>query len=875
MLKPCETAYRYKDKKKKVLLQKAELMCNQYITEVKDELLDAVNTGKSTHTPILIEKGTTGNGGTSFFADCFDELRNNQMDLENPMQVLILVPLKLIRQSKTGDERYNIIGSKDPFVLDINKVNITTYAKAYRYYNKNPYELRDIIILFDEINYLKKWGNIENMFDLSRKLMKLNNVNIVLMTAYLDKYVREHIIGCVEPIIVNITVQNNGYEHLNTFITKANVIKNVAHITEGNINRLVLSTNDHTKLEMLQSDYPDTVFQVIHSDKFGSHLTGCKNIHQITNLSEIDSNLPLLYTSTIESGGDIYFENPPEHQKVFLIDNKNISGNNDINQIIGRIRNKACVEKVYVIGRNSKQSEETVCYTNDIQLPIDENYSIALNGKTAETVVFDANNKKFSYEYRSLYTILKYGYDNRYSYWEFNKKEGFHVPSNLINYLKYLKLKSIYPEYDDENNKEFLQKTLWKDWKISCVVNWYGSKEIIDDLFNTIDFNTDDDNDDYNTDFNDAKENTKLKMRLRAEIDTVIFRNNGKIKQHKPENVRIYNSLCNFHKDLRFDLEQRHDLYEYDIKTAWPRFLCFILHQLKEELNSDNFDFYDFIAAKYWSGISRNAVKIETNKMLNTLYNYSEDEFKKALKELMDDMGFDPQVYPLFKKIVRNKGNYFRTIGAMEDTVMVKFMAHIYHWFEEQNETINIIRIHDGIITTKPIPNFYVYMNDYILPVCCEQDTWREVKQNKTEYDILSNTIDDIIDERTLFYLNAELENAEPVWIDYRPPIVINVPYWTLYMNERRCEYLPVFSDKTYKTFVEKQNLNNSIHSECGLLGGDESSESGKRNDVVYSNSKGEIFTRKEVSKMIRVPIADSHFSRKAKEKGYYIAENN
>jgi hypothetical protein len=864
ILKPCETGYRIRKGKtiKKVTLQKAELTCNQYITELKEELLYCIEEGKRTHKPVLIEKGTTGNGGTSFFADALKELQQD-INKKNILKVLILVPLNSIRQSKRDDDRYNIIDAKDPFELRNDKANITTYAKAYKHYNKKKTDLRDIIILFDEINSMKEFSDIKKMFRITCGLLKLNNVSMVLMTAYLDKFIREHIISIVKPICVNIKVLNNGYHDFKTYIANSNVFKNLDHICEGNLNRLVISTNNHKNIALLIRDNPDTVFQFINGETFERHIRGHKNAVRIEHLKNINPNLPLIYTSTIASGGDIYFKTIPEHSKILIIDSMNVLGNNNVNQAIGRIRDKSIIEKVYVNGRKSSKNENEVFFTDKyVELAIDERYSLALNGKLAEQAVFPANGIKFDIENKSLYTILKYGYSSRYYYWEYNKKEGTTVlAKNLINYLKYLKLKSLYPEYDDENNKEFFQKTLWKDWKKSCMVEWFGSKDLIETMFNRIDFNKDKEEEEEENivTCNDAKENTKLKMRLRAEIDTVIIRNNGSIKNTYTENVRVFNSFTNLRNDYKNEILTRHNLYEYDIKNAYPRFLCFILHQFKDKLNSDDFDFYSHIAPKMFSGQTRDEVKKSFNKRLNGLSKIKNtNSFNKTLKDIINKIGFDKEIYNLLKNIVDEQGNCYRTLGALEDYVMGNLMHEIYEWFKNVKEKIKIIRLHDSIITTKPIPHFKVSINDYSLPLSSKQNTWRELPLiNMYEYQNPHTRV-------------SNWYELEPEYVEQRPCIYIKADYYTLYKDETSYEYKPVFSDETYKTFVENQKDIFSKHSECGLLGEGKVDE-GKvnRNDIMYINNAGETFTRLQVSQITKIPIKDRNFAREAKKAGF------
>jgi hypothetical protein len=441
------------------------------------------------------------------------ELKLNPNTHNNNFKIILLEPLVRTLHSKDTDERYNIaystkgdkgIEEHNHYNLLPDKVNTMTYAMFYAVYIKGGRVdlLENVILIFDEINSLTQPNDIKKVFNAIRGYLKSKRIIMICMTAYLDEYIGKFLNEHLEPINIKIKVLNKGYEHVNTYISNINVLKNIENITNGNINKLILSTNSIKDLISLNTFYPESIFQVISGDTFNDNFKqfvqknpsiSISNIKFVSDCSEIDVNQSIVYTSTMQNGADLYVQGCSLN-KVIVVNNSCIISNNEINQSIGRVRDKELIESIYVIERPFHRGKPDVYNCAKYSEIIDENYSVRLNDKQAVPIYFDSNNKKFEYHYRTLKYVLQsecIGTTN--IVWERQTDGSMCLSKKVFEYLKYLTLKRLYPKNCgdtwDGATSEYLENTLWKDCQVS--IDFKGLLESITALLNEDIFTSD------------------------------------------------------------------------------------------------------------------------------------------------------------------------------------------------------------------------------------------------------------------------------------------------------------------------------------------------------------------------------------------------
>jgi hypothetical protein len=770
--------------------------------------------------------------------------------------VLLLVPLKRIRACKKLDPRYHIIDTSDAFELADNKVNITTYAKANAYYQANKTVLKDMVIICDEANYLPQLRAFDEFYDLIRGIYKARNIQLIFMTAYYDDFVLRYIKGGTKPLCIRIDVKDKGYEHVTTYITTRNVFKNIESVTnidtltEGNINRLIAFTNQHGDLELLLRTYPDTIFQVVCGPIFYKHTKNYPNVKYISDCKQLNPNIPIVFTSTLECGADIWLDDKLEREnadKILIVNPKEVRSNKNICQVIGRVRDKHLLQAVYVCRFNGK-SEATSLDYNDAKktnFVVNEDYSLLLHGKKAKVVQFGDNDKKFDNERCSLYFSLSSDNYRYYQYFDYNKK-GVVMSRSVYNYVKWLTLRRMYPE--DENGmwrpdvEKYLQTNLWRDIEVN--INYFGLLNKIEILLNRIVWTKIKDVD-YKSDYLDLERNTQLYLQLKCLIDCVVLLNGGKIQSIYRE-VRSYNSFCMIPKRLRLAIEKMLGLYEYDTKTANPFFLSLILHQHKDLFDKPNYDFYNTVLPNFSEGSTRSKIKTIVNTRFNSLYMLDGDKFNSAVKKLIKQCGFDSAVYARLASMCRGKGNFYRTLASIEDSIMSGNNALISQLYR-RHPSINIVRLHDGIITTEPIYDYDVYVNDYKLTLCSEQGVFKDYCPDVSELSDLP-------------YFGAELpDDGRPVTNEPRKPMIdITLDYWNLYKDGLEFESMQFFNQKTYTDYVQKQHDKTAEHAACGAM-----------NTVHYKDAEGNVLSRSELAAKHGFNERDKNFSRLATKAGY------
>jgi hypothetical protein len=293
-------------------------------------------------------------------------------------------------------------------------------------------------------------------------------------------------------------------------------------------------------------------------------------------------------------------------------------------------------------------------------------------------------------------------------------------------------------------------------------------------------------------------------------------------------------------KRLRLAIEKLLGLYEYDTKTANPFFLSLILHQHKDLFNRPNYDFYNTLLPNYPEGTKRDRIKKDVNTSFNCLYQFDSEKFNSEVKRLIKKCGFDPAVYARLASMCRGKGNFYRTLAGLEDAVMVGTDALISQLYQRHPD-INIVRLHDGIITTGPIYDYDVYVNNYKLTLCSEQGVFKD-------YD------SDISELSDLPCFGDELPDDEP----RKPMIDIKFEYWNLYKDEFEFESMQFFNDKSFVEYAKKQHDKGAMYAAYGAM-----------NTVKYKDAEGNIFTRNELAAKHGFDATDKYLSIKATKAGY------
>jgi hypothetical protein len=824
-------------------MNEIHLTVKKYVNEAKEDLLKIINENKT----VILVKGTTGNGGTTLVS---------QLSL-NRYTRLMFEPLSKIRESKRNDTNYHCIFAKDRFTIDKYKCNITTCSKAYKYYtgeyNNYVENTENMYWVFDEVNSLFDIGVMNNLFLKLKNYMHRNN-KMLLMTAYLSDYIKHYLtIKLDNPVFVYINVEDNGYQDINTYITNDPVVKNTSNIQDVcNIDDLILFTNQYRQFKYLLDSYQNTEFQLIAGENFCKHITDDvrPRIKFVADFSQVDPNMPLVFTSTIHMGGDIYFSNQPKNKsKTLIIDNKDVKTDKDICQAIGRIRNKEYIKNVYVIKRGGTfKPIEKLNYNemNGYQEPITGEYSLLLNGKIATSVEFP-NNDKYDIDHMSLLTALTNGNFRDYLYWEKNKKGEYKLSKKWYNYLKWLQgrreFNIINNECTDPEIEEKLKNILWIDYHPQ--IDFQNLLNDIEMLFPQLDLknikltwkkneisdkdsthlvdNIDNDTSDKTIKY--SKERIKLERYnrniLRCMMDILVIKLGGKAYR-KYSDVRWYNSFTNLKKPLKIELLEKYNMFEYDIKTCHPLILMILLHHHKDLFNSDNFDFYNHFKGDK----TRDDFKKAFSILVNGMYKYK--DFNKTLKKFLETFKVNPLMYSYAKPLLNKPSMAFYIFCSFEDNLIKQLMHNIY----ETHPSINMDRLHDGIITTHPLCDKYKFtINGYNLIL--KGDHWYNSKSN------------------------------EFVWTN------MWIKEFNIYRTKNIAESEPVLDDESYNKFIMVEGMNNYIRGENGVLGKEFGVLGGGKRITHYGNEKGEIFSIIELSNIHHLDLSSPNFVRDLKKLNY------
>jgi hypothetical protein len=819
-----------------------ELQIDQWLSEATNDIVNVINA----HDVVILEKGTTGNGGTTFFAE--NKFYNKK--------TLVFEPLARTRASKANDSRYHCInGDKAPFKIDYGRCNITTCAKGEKYYksaNASYEYLHNMLWVFDEIDSIFDTGAMRKLFDKLRGYVKNGN-KIILMTAYLSDVVKNFITERFHNLAyIKVDVKNNGYSNVNTYLTNSAALKNLDFICP--IENLIFFTNTVNYFKDLLKTYNNTKFQLICGDKFKSKLSekmdGYERIIFVDDTLNIDTKLPIVFTSTIKNGGDIIFSDPAiSWSKTFIIDYQNLMGNNDVCQVIGRIRQKDCIKDIYVFERNSKVKKIDYDNIRNYDEPINGDYSKRLNGCVAPWIDFE-NNRKFDRENISLHTALTKGSYYNYHHFDVNKKGVYVVSKTYLDYLKYLQgckeFKIVNNVCTDPKLEKQSRQILWKDYKLNLTGLYLRIQNDYEKIFKKIDWDVkvnykkvlgNDDNDfdlafdDDNINVSDIPNNEiqrreKIKRILcRAMMDTLILWLDGTVLR-KYKEVRWYNSFTALPHDLRPKFLEKYGLYEYDIKTCNPYLLSIITNQHKELFNSHDFDFYD-----YFSGdTERKEFKTIFNAGLNGMYLY--EDLNERLKTWMERFQFEPLLYFFLKSFVEKPGMFFRIMASFEDAVMKELIKKTY----ELHKGINIERLHDGMITTQKLNNVHKYsVNGYNLTLT--GDSWSNDKDK---------------DVSIIFHR-------------------ITLKTYNFYTTKNIYETCDLFNAETYQAYLEKQTEINKTRKMVGQMSAALAGKAGGGHNKVtmFVDKHGNNITRDEIARIHNITINDPHFNERAQRYGY------
>jgi hypothetical protein len=262
----------------------------------------------------------------------------------------------------------------------------------------------------------------------------------------------------------------------------------------------------------------------------------------------------------------------------------------------------------------------------------------------------------------------------------------------------------------------------------------------------------------------------------------------------------------------------KYHLCEYDIKSGFPLFLGLILRQWKDLFNRGD-DFYNNFANNFPEGTDRKAIKTGFNKELNRFHFFKGDKFNCELKNWMRKFNVDLGLYPLLKYIVKIKGTAFYTLASMEDKVMRLIMRRIYELYPD----VKLVRIHDGFVSTIPIPQFNISVNDYKLTLCSETNEWGEFESSCCQ--------------------------------DMR----LKIDTYNVYMDKYQYHTLPMFNEYTYNEYVHKQKDVSDTHATVGK----------STNVSLYEDCNGAVFSREELAVKCSIDLKDKNFNRKAKQSGY------
>jgi hypothetical protein len=707
-----------------------------------------------------------------------------------------------------------------------------------------------MIFVFDEIDSIFDAGDMLKLFDKLRGYVKDGN-KIILMTAYLSDFVREFIIERFKDIAyIKINVKDNGYSNVNTYLTNSQILKNLDFVC--NIEDLVLFTNQLWQLTDLLKTYNNTTFQLIAGDTFKSKLSdkidGYERIVIINDTLNINPNLPVVFTSTIKNGGDIYFSDVPKiKSKTFIVDFQNLLSNNDVCQVIGRIRDKECIRDIYVFERNSKPKKFDYSKMHEYNEPINGDYSLLLSGTVAPFVEFE-NTRKFQRDNISVYTALTKGSYFNYHHFDRNKKGEYIISKTYKNYLKYLEgcneFKIVNHECTVPKIEKEIRQMLWKDYVPK--ITYPNIQDDCERLFKQLDFNvkinytkdTDIDYNDYdlsfgddNVEFSDVANSEVQQMEkinrctCRFIMDTLVLKLGGTILR-KYKEVRWYSSFTAIPHDLRPRLLTKYGLYEYDIKTCNPFLLSILTHQHKELFNSNDFDFYNY----FRGDTERKEFKTIFNAGLNGMY--QSKDINKSLKKWMERFQFEPLLYDLVKSFVEKKGMFFRIMGSFEDNVMRALIRLLY----ELHLDINIERLHDGLITTQPLNSVHGFaVNDYNLT-------------------LTGNAWDYYNDDR----VSCMFHN-------------ININTYNLYKTQFIYETFNIFDNDSYQEYLDRQKEINDLRKMVLQISSCIAGKKGGGNNKIntFVDKKGVKITRNEIANLLNIPINDVHFLRKIKHFGY------